>query len=111
MNTQRQNKVSRLIQKEIGDIFQKEGRNIYGNLLVTVTQVRISPDLGVAKTYVSIFPSEKTEETIKLIRENSRAIRHDLSQRTRHQLRKVPELIFYIDDSLDYTENIENLLK
>ena len=80
-------------------------------VLVSVTAVRVSPDLSVAKAYLSIFPSDKADELIKAIRANTKSIRYDLGQRVRLQLRKIPDLTFFIDDSLDYIENIDKLLK
>ncbi|PID89566.1 MAG: ribosome-binding factor A [Bacteroidia bacterium] len=107
----RQNKVARLIQKELSDYFQKDPHSLYHGRMVSVTLVRLSPDLGIAKTYLSIFPSDKSEEILAKIEENKKKIRNDLGQRVGKQLRLVPELHFYIDDSLDYIENIEKLLK
>ncbi len=110
METTRLNKIDRLLQKELGDIFQKQTQAMRG-VLVSVTTVRVSADLSVAKIYLSIFPSAKTEELINAIRANTKSIRYDLGQRVRLQLRKIPELSFFIDDSLDYIENIDKLLK
>ncbi len=108
MSSVRQNKVARLVQKDLGEIFQAR-TNEYGSM-ITVTQVRVSPDLGVAKAYISIFPGDPTEVFPK-VKDDLFHIRKELAARTRHQLRKVPEIIIYIDDSNDYLENIENLLK
>jgi len=80
-------------------------------ILISVSEVRVSADLGIAKAYLSIFPSERGKEIIKAIIENTRAIRFELGQRVRLQLRKIPELQFYLDESLDYLENIDKLLK
>ena len=110
MENTRLNKIDRLLQKELGDIFQKQTQAMHG-VLVSVTAVRVSPDLSVAKAYLSIFPSDKADELIKAIRANTKSIRYDLGQRVRLQLRKIPDLTFFIDDSLDYIENIDNLLK
>ncbi|MCD7930102.1 MAG: 30S ribosome-binding factor RbfA [Tannerellaceae bacterium] len=110
MEGTRLKKIGRLLQKELGDIFQKQTMGMPG-ILISVSAVRVSPDLGIAKAHLSIFPSEKGEEIIEAIRTNTKAIRYDLGQRVRLQLRKIPELSFYIDDSLDYIENIDNLLK
>ncbi len=79
--------------------------------MITATIVRVSPDLGVAKIFLSVFPSSKAEETLLIVTENVKTIRHELAQRVKQQFRIVPELIFYIDDSLDYIENIDRLLK
>lgn len=110
MESTRQSKVSRLLQKDLGEIFQVESRNLFGGRMISVTTVRISPDLGLAKVYLSIFPSDKSEETIQLIKMSSKNIRRILGRRVGKQLRIVPELAFYIDDSLDYIENIDSLL-
>ena len=110
--SKRQNKVSRLIQKELSDIFQKEGLTLFSGALVTVTVVRISKDLSFAKVFVSIFdPKNKKDEVFKTIKLNKVNIRHNLSQRIKSQMRGVPELSFEIDDSLDYQEDITNRLK
>lgn len=110
MERTRLSKIERLLQKELGDIFLKEAKAMQG-VLISVSVVRVSADLSVARVYLSIFPSEKSGELLEAIRTNTKAIRFDLGQRVRMQLRKIPELSFFIDDSLDYIENIDNLLK
>ncbi len=107
----RQNKVSRLIQKDLGDIFQKEEKEILPGYMITVTKVRVTADLGIARVYLSIFPSGKLEEQITVINNHKKHIRHELGKRIRHQVREIPELTFFIDDSLDYIERIESLLE
>jgi ribosome-binding factor A len=109
MERKRLDKIERLLQKELGDLFLLQTKGSHGTL-VSVTSVRVSPDLGVAKVYLSIFPSEKGEALLETIESNKKTIRYDLGQRVRMQLRKIPELIFYLDDSLDYVENIDRLL-
>lgn len=110
MESTRLSKIERLLQKELSDIFQKQTQGMHGTL-VSVSVVRVSPDLSVARVYLSIFPADKSEELLKAIRANVKAIRYDLGQRIRLQVRKIPELSFFIDDSLDYIEKIDNLLK
>ena len=110
MDSTRQNKIARLIQKELGDIFLKMTKETRG-VLVSVSIVRVSPDLGIAKAYLSVFPSEKGGEIVETLNQNSKSIRFELGNRVRHQLRIIPELRFYLDDSLDYIENIDTLLK
>ena len=110
MDSTRQNKIARLIQKELGDILLKLSKETRG-IMVSVSAVRVSPDLGIAKGYLSIFPSEKAAEVVNNLNENIKAIRFELGNRVRHQLRIIPEIRFYIDDSLDYIENIDKLLK
>ncbi len=110
METTRQNKIARLIQKELSDIFQRQTQSMHG-VLVSVSAVRISPDLSVARGYLSVFPSERAEEIVRNINENSKSVRYELGTRVRHQLRIIPELKFFVDDSLDYIEHIDELLK
>ena len=110
MTTTRQHKVSRLLQKELGDYFQRNGSQITGGKMVTVTVVRISPDLGVAKAYLSIFPGDSLEESLKAISEKAGLVRSEIGKRLRNQLKHIPEFVFYLDDSLDYIDRIENLL-
>ena len=110
METTRQQKISRLLQKELADIFQKQTAQMHG-VLVSVSAVRISPDMSVARGYLSIFPSEKAQEIVDNINKNVPQLRFELGKRVRHQLRIIPEIKFFIDDSLDYLERIDELLK
>ena len=110
METTRQNKISRLIQKELSDILLLQTKAMNG-VLVSVSVVRISPDMSVARVYLSIFPSEKSKEIVENINNNTKSIRFELGTRVRHQLRIIPELKFFVDDSLDYIEKIDQLLK
>ena len=110
METTRQNKIARLLQKELSDIFLLQTKSMFG-ILISVSAVRISPDMSVARAYLSVFPSEKSEEIIKNINANMKSIRFELGTRVRHQLRIIPELKFFVDDSLDYLERIDELLK
>lgn len=109
METTRQQKISRLIQKELSDIFQKQTRAMHG-VLVSVSTVRISPDMSVCKAYLSIFPSARAAEILDNINRHVREVRYELGTRVRYQLRIIPELKFFIDDSLDYIEHIDELL-
>tara|TARA_R110000868_G_scaffold331584_3_gene592569 strand:+ start:712 stop:1047 length:336 start_codon:yes stop_codon:yes gene_type:complete len=111
MESIRQQKVSRLLQREIGDIFTKKEVNLTVNLMISVTQVRVSPDLGVARSYLSLFPSNNREEVIDEIRKHTKEIRYILGKKVGQQLRHIPELFFYLDDSFDYAEKIDKLLK
>jgi ribosome-binding factor A len=111
MDSTRQLKVSRLIQKELGEIFQQETRLLFGNALITVTQVRISPDLSVARVYVSLFNVPDTKALLKSIQEHTKEIRLKLSARIKKQVRIIPNLVFFQDDSLDYAMRIDELLK
>ena len=110
METTRQQKISRLIQKELGDIFQKQTQAMHG-VLVSVSAVRISPDMSGCRAYLSVFPSERSQEIVDNVNNNMRELRYELGTRVRHQLRIIPELKFFIDDSLDYIEHIDELLK
>ncbi len=109
MESTRLNKIDRLVQKELSDIFQKFTKS-YGGILISVTSVSVSADLSVARVRLSIFPNNKQEEMMEMIKKSAKSIRYDLSQRTRHQLRIIPELTFFLDDSLDYLEHIDHLL-
>jgi ribosome-binding factor A len=111
MDSVRQSKIARLLQKELATIFQAENRNILPGKLITVTVVRVTPDLGLAKVYLSIFPHKPEEDVLTPVKDHTSIIRNTLGQNVRHQLRVVPELAFYIDDSMDYVEKIDRLLK
>ena len=110
MQETRQNKIARLLQKELSIIFQQQTRATRGTM-VSVTRVKISPDLSVCTAYLSIFPSEKAEQMLRNITANEKQVRYELGTRVRHQLRIIPELRFFIDDSLDYIERIDQLLR
>ena len=111
METNRQKKIGGVIQKNLVDILQGEVRkNGVANLIISVSKVSVTTDLSVATVHLSIFPQDKAKETLVAIKTNSKLIKHDLSQRVRLQLRKVPNLVFFIDDSLDYIEKIDNAL-
>ena len=110
METTRQQKIASLIQKDLSTIFQEQTRKTHG-ILVSVSTVRVSPDLSIAKAYLSIFPSERAQELLDNINKQASQIRFKLGTLERHQLRIIPELRFFLDDSLDYIEHIYNLLK
>ena len=110
METTRQNKIARLIQKELSEMFLLQTKAMPG-VLVSVSVVRISPDMSYARVYLSVFPSEKSEDIVKNINANVKAIRYELGARVRFQLRIIPELKFFVDDSLDYAAHIDELLK
>lgn len=110
MDSNRQQKINRLIQKELGELFLLETKKMPG-ILISVTNVRVSPDLSIAHAYLSVYPSEKGAELVKNINENVKSVRFNLGKRLKNQLRVIPELTFHIDDSLDYVENIDRLLK
>lgn len=109
METTRQAKIARLLQKELSEIFRADTARMHG-VIVSVSAVRVSPDLSTARVYLSVFPSAKAPEIIESINARTKTVRYDLAQRVRFQLRRTPELSFYLDDTLDYLENIDNLL-
>lgn len=109
MEGKRQAKISRLIQRELSEIFRRQTAKS-GGVLVSVSAVRVSPDLSIAKVYLSIFPSEKSQEILENIKRQSKTVRYELAQAVKQVLRKCPDLHFYLDDSLDYIENIDRLL-
>lgn len=110
METTRQQKIARLIQKELAEMFQHQTQATHG-LLVSVSAVRISPDMSVCRAYLSVFPSGKSQEVVENINRNVKSVRYELGKRLRYQLRIIPELRFFVDDSLDYIEHIDELLK
>lgn len=110
METTRQAKISRLLQKELSEIFRQQTAKTHG-VIVSVSAVRVTPDLSIARAYLSVFPSEKGAEMITSINNSAKTIRYELAQKVRFQLRKTPELQFYLDDSLDYIDNIDRLLE
>lgn len=112
MESTRQQKVSRMLQRELAEYFQQHARDLLPGKMITVTVVRISPDMGVAKVYLSIFPIDKKEEDpIEKIRSHASAIRSHIGNKIKNQVRSIPEFIYYLDDSLDYIDKIDNLLK
>lgn len=110
MEQTRQEKVARLIQKELGDIFLQYARKQQG-VLISVTHVNVTSDLSIARVYISLFPQDKSQNLFDMLQANIKTVRFELGQRLRHQLRIIPELTLYLDDSLDYSEHIDNLLK
>ncbi len=111
METNRQKKVAKLIQKDLADVLREDAQRGLLSVIISVTKVKVTPDLNEAKAYLSIFPNEKKEEIFEGIKLNAHQIKHNLSQKTKHQIRKMPGLTFYIDDSLDYIEEIDEALK
>lgn len=109
MEGKRQAKIARLIQKELSEIFRRQTAAL-GGVIVTVSAVRISPDLSIAKAYLSIFPPAKSHEILENIKRQSKTVRYELAQAVKSVLRKCPDLNFYLDDSLDYIDNIDRLL-
>lgn len=110
MDGKRLDRVNKLILKELGDIFQKELKPKVSSLMITVTHVKVTSDLGYANVYLSIFGVDDKKKVVEEVNQNARAIRGLLGNRIRHQIRVVPELRFFEDDSLDYIDNIDNLL-
>ncbi len=111
MESVRQQKINKLVQKELAEIFRAEARNLFGGAFITVTTVRVSPDLGLAKIYLSIMATKDKEAIFNSVKEQTKVIRKLLGLLVGKQLRVVPELSFYIDDSLDYAMKIDALLK
>lgn len=111
MDSIRQSKVARLIQRDLSEMFQQECKEYTGGAMLSVTAVRVSPDLSYAKIYVSIFPSELSGAVMKNLEEKNKSIRFILGKKVGKQMRIVPELRFFVDDSLDYIEKIDELLK
>jgi len=111
METNRQKKIAGVLQKDLVDVLQSAARNGVEGVIISVTKVQVTSDLSQAKVFLSIFPNDKRDELLEGIQSNAPLIRHELAQRTRNQLRRVPGLAFFMDDSLDYIENIDASLK
>ena len=109
MESKRQAKIARLLQKELSEIFRRQTAML-GGVIVSVSAVRVTPDLIIAKAYLSIFPPEKSQEILANINKQAKTVRYELAQAVKQVLRKCPDLQFYLDDSLDYIENIDRLL-
>ncbi len=106
----RQQKIAKQIQKDIADIFQRDMRELFKGILLTVTAVRVSPDFSYAKIYVSVFPFDRNEELLATLKKENWAIRKALGSRIKHQIKSVPEIDFFLDDSLEYIENIDKAI-
>lgn len=112
MESNRQKKIASVLQRDLVDVLQ--GAATHGGMkgiIISVTQVKVTVDLSIAKVYLSIFPNDKGEELLEGIQKNAPMIKHEIAQRTKHQLRRMPELEFFIDDSLEYIDQIERSLK
>jgi ribosome-binding factor A len=111
MESVRQSKVNRLLQKELAEIFRSESKSMFEGAFISVTQVRVTSDLGLAKVYLSIMLPKDKEKALEQVKSQQFAIRKLLISKIRNQFKAMPELAFYIDDSLDYAERIDQLLK
>jgi ribosome-binding factor A len=109
--TNRQRKIAGVLQKDLVDVLQKAAQDGMQGVIVSVSKVSVTPDLGIAKVYLSVFPSDKRNAIVEGVKSNSPLIRHELAKRTRNQLRRMPELLFFGDDSLDYIEEIDKSLR
>ncbi len=107
----RQQKVNKQLQRDLAEIIRSKGMAAFGGAMVTVSEVRISPDLSLARVYVSIFPSEKARQVLEILEHSVKQIRGELGRLVGKQLRIVPEIVFYLDTTLDYAEHIDELLK
>ena len=111
MESNRQKKVARLIQKDLSDIFLLESKKFYQNIMITITHVFVSKDFSIAKIYLSLFPETNKEEVFEDIKKRTSMIKHQLSIKLKNQMRKTPNLIFFIDNSLDHYNTIDKLLQ
>lgn len=111
MESNRQKKIASVLQRDLVDILQGAAKSGMRGVIISVTKVSVTVDLSIAKVYLSIFPTEKTTEIIQGVNTNTASIKHEIAQRTKHQLRKMPDLQFYLDDSLEYIDNIDRSLK
>ncbi len=110
MENRRQQKIANVLKQDLASLFQRESRTMFGGAFITVTSVRVTTDMSYAKVYLSVFGSEGAT-VLQAVKVKSKEIRHIIAKQVRHQMRKVPDFQFYIDDSLDYYEKIDNLLK
>ncbi len=111
METNRQKKIAGVLQKDLVDILQSAARDSLKGVIISVTKVHVTSDLGQAKVYLSVFPSSKRDSILEGIISNAKTIRYEMAQRTKNQLRRMPEISFFVDDSLDYIENIDAALR
>lgn len=109
--TNRQRKIASVLQKDLVDVLQKAAQDGMKGVIISVSKVLVTSDLGVAKVYLSIFPSDKRDAIVEGVKSNTSLIRHEMAQRTKNQLRRMPELLFFGDDTLDYIEGIDRSLK
>ena len=109
--TNRQKKIAGVLQQDLVDVLQRAAQDGMRGIIISVSKVAVTPDLGVAKVYLSIFPSEKRDEIVEGVKSNGPLIRHEMARRTKNQLRRMPELLFFSDDSLDYIEDIDKSLR
>lgn len=110
MDSTRQQKYARLIQKDLGEIFQRDTKNLLGGNFITVTTVRVSPDLGIAKVYLSFLNSKEKDKILESINQQTKQIRNQLAERIRNQARIIPHLHFYLDDNVEYASHIDQIL-
>lgn len=110
MESKRQQKFARLLQKELAEVFQRDVSHLFNGAYLSITTVRTSPDLGVAKIYLSMLLAKNPQEILATVRENTKAIRHALAQRIKSQVRVIPELIFFLDDSAEYAAKMDKII-
>lgn len=108
--TNRQRKIAGVLQKDLVDVLQKAAQDGMKGVIISVSKVHVTSDLGVAKVYLSVFPSDKRDALVKGVQSNTVLIRHEMAKRTKKQLRRMPELLFFGDDTLDYLEEIDKSL-
>ena len=111
MDSKRQQKYSRLIQRDLGEIFQRDTKGMFGNAFITVSRVEVSPDLGVAKVYLSFMMVPDKEAMLKEVRIQTKVIRNTLGIKIRHQARIIPQLVFFLDESVDYAMKMDGVFK
>ncbi|MHC2991771.1 ribosome-binding factor A [Pontibacter sp. HJ8] len=109
MESKRQQKFSRLIQKELAEVFQREVPHLFGGAYISVNTVRVSPDLGLARIYLSVMNASSNEALLQELRVNTKTVRHLLAQRIKSQVRVIPELVFYLDDSAEYAAHMDKI--
>ena len=111
MENQRQNKIAKLLEHDLAAIFQKIAQDKFKGTLISITKINVTSDLGIARINFSVFPTKNSEDVLSYFNEHTAAIRGELGNKVKNQLRRVPELAYYLDDTLDYIDNIDKLLK
>lgn len=111
MESKRQKKIASVLQRDLAEIFRKQAASHFPGTLITVSKVRVSPDLGLVRSYLSVFPIEKSDDVLTFVKENTSKLRAELAKEVRNQLRIIPTLYYHLDDSMEYEANIEKILR
>ena len=111
MESKRQRKIASVLQRDMAEIFRREASNHFHGTIITVSKVRVSPDLGLVRCYLSIFPTNKADEVLDFVKNHAPRLRGELAKQVKNQLRVIPSLYYHLDDSLEYEANIDKILR